>query len=437
MPSTITMPKLSPTMEVGTIVKWLIKEGAPIKAGDILFEVATDKATIEYSALDKGFLRKILVQEGQEAEVNQPVAVVTVSQNESIEGYQPEGIKTTESSMEKTKEAPKEVLKQTQEKPQTVSKQQTGLSQPSFKPSAPLENYAFEWPTEDLEGRIKASPLAKKLAKEKGIDLTSIKGTGPNQRITSKDLDKGLADTLVSLGRRAQPGQSPGAYEEETLSPMRKVIGERLQASKTFIPHFYVTQEIIVDELVSMREQLKTFNIKLSFNDFLIRALALALKQHPDINSGFNSETQKIIRFKTIDISVAVSVEGGLITPIIRFADYKNVAEISAEVKVLVQKAKENKLKPEEFQGGSFTISNLGMFGIEHFTAVINPPQACILAVGGILEKPIVKDHQVTPAHVLTVTLSSDHRVVDGVAAAKFLTTLKNLLENPSILLLG
>lgn len=428
MPTTLTMPKLSPTMENGTIVKWMKKEGDFVKAGEVLFEVATDKATAEYNALDDGYLRKILVGEQGQATVNQAVAIFTESKEESIEGYKPEG----KGEPIKAQEVPTLESKEGAPKAQATT---VGLTQPAFIPAPPLQNYKFEWPRDQVSSQILASPLAKKLAKDKGIDLASVVGTGPNGRITSEDLELSQPDAPATFGRKTPPSDAPGSYEEETLSPMRKVIAERLQASKMFIPHFYVRQTICMDELLDVREQLKTCEIKLTLNDFIVRACALALKNHPAINSGYDSSTQKIIRFKTIDISVAVSVEGGLITPILRYTDYKNLGEISSEIKYLAKKAKEGKLESHEYQGGSFTVSNLGMYGVDDFVAVINPPQAAILAIGGVREVPIVKDGKMTIGKTMTLTLSSDHRVIDGADAALFLQTVKKYLEHPAILL--
>ncbi len=423
MPITLTMPKLSPTMEEGTIVKWMKKEGDQVKEGDVLFEVATDKATVEHSSLDDGFLRQILVQEGGHAKVNQAVAVMTATQDESYEVEKPS--EPAEKSEEKPASESTENTQKTQAAP--VS----GMVQPAFVPSPPLEKYQFEWPRGKEGARVLASPLAKKLAKEKGINLSTVKGTGPNNRVVKKDLDLAHKDTPASFGSQSPPDVAPGSYVEEALSPMRKVIGERLQGSKSFIPHFYVQQTVVVDEMMKLRNQMKETGVKLTFNDFILRACALALREHPIINSGFNSKDQKIIRFETIDICVAVSIEDGLITPILRLADYKNIGELSQEVKALATLAKEGKLQPHQYQGGSFTISNLGMFGIDDFQAVINPPQAAILAIGGIVEKPVVKEGRVVVGHTMTLSLSSDHRVVDGADAASFIKTVQKYLENP------
>lgn len=431
MPFTLTMPKLSPTMEEGTIVKWRVKEDDFVKVGDVLIEVATDKATVEHSALDQGFVRKILISEGHTAKVNDPIAVFTEKKDESFTEFLAQLEKKPE-----LKEAPKKeaaISQETKAAPASTASEAKAMQQPAFTPEPPVEHYVFEFP-EELPERIPASPLAKKLAKEKGIDLNSVKGTGPSGRIVSRDLDMGQPTAKVCFGSHGVPKIAPGTYEEVPLSQMRKAIGKRLQESKTFVPHFYVSQEIDAASLVQIREQLKEGGIKLTFNDFVVRASALALRDHPEINSGFNTVNSSVIRFKTIDISIAVSIEAGLITPIIRHADYKNLGQISAEVKMLANKAKAGKLKREEYTGGSFTISNLGMFGISEFIAVINPPQAAILAIGGIQDKPVVKQGQVVPGKTLMLTLSGDHRVIDGTDAAKFLKTVQKYLENPALL---
>lgn len=438
MPFTLTMPKLSPTMEEGTIVKWHKKAGDQIAVGDVLMEVATDKATVEYQALDEGWLRQILVEEGKEATVNQPIAVFTEEQNESLEGYQAPVTTVQAKKGEKPSEAL--ALKGENEEGQEVAqtkKRDYAIQQPIFSPEPPLENYQFNYPTQQLEKRVSASPLAKKLAKEKGLDLSTVKGTGPHQRIMSRDLNKAQPTGPVTFGHREMPQIAPGSYEEQPLSPIRKIIGQRLQDSKSFIPHFYVEQTINVESLVSLREQLKDNNIKISVNDFVVRACALTLREHPNVNSGFNSANQSIIRFKTIDIAIAVNIEGGLITPIVRHADFKNMGELATEIRLLAQKAREGKLDPQDYKGGSFTISNLGMHGVSNFQAILNPPQAAILAVSGIQDVPVIHQGAVVPGKIMNVTLSVDHRVIDGVEAALFLKTLKKYLENPSLLLIS
>jgi pyruvate dehydrogenase E2 component (dihydrolipoamide acetyltransferase) len=426
MPFTLTMPKLSPTMEEGTIAKWLKKEGDKIRAGDPLFEVATDKATVEHNALDPGILRKILIKAGQSAIVNQAVAIFTLTADESIEGYQPEG------------DLPVPKVAVAASAPQETPQPSTGatMAQAAFAPEPPLAQYTFTGPQAEIEERLFASPLAKRLASMQNIDLSTIQGTGPHGRIVQRDVKLGQPNTAVTFGRRELPTLPPGTYEEEPLTPMRKVIGKRLQEAKTFIPHFYVSQTVIVDSLIHLRQELQEAGLKLSYNDFVLRATALALREHPAINSGFNSLNNTLIRFKTIDIAVAVNIPSGLITPIIRHADFKHVGLLSQEMKSLAAKAKEGSLTKEEYKGGSFTISNLGMFGITEFTAIINPPQAAILAVGGIEEKALVKSGSIVVGKTMNLTVSADHRVLDGAEVAQFLNTLKKYLERPSLLLL-
>ncbi len=433
MPFTVTMPKLSPTMEEGTIAKWHKKVGDKVEAGELLVEVATDKATVEYNALDEGYLRKIIVADGGAAVVNQPIAVFTVKANESIEGYQPEGVAPAKAKPEPAAAAAKNEAASA-EAPKAAPAM--GMQQPAFQPEPPMQKVEFDFPTGAPSARVPASPLAKKLAKEKGLDLGTVKGSGPAGRVTSRDLDLAQPDQTVGFGKREMPSVASGTYEEMALTPMRKVISQRLQQAKTFIPHIYVRQEIDAEPLAQAREQLKNGNIKVSFNDFVIRAAALALKEHPNSNSGFDSTKQSIVLFKTIDISVAVSVDGGLITPIVRYADFKNIGEITVEVKELAGRARTGKLKPEEYKGGSFTISNMGMYGITDFCAIINPPQACILAVGGIEECARVKNGVVSAGKRMNLVLSADHRVVDGAEAAKFIKTVQKYLENPSLLLI-
>jgi pyruvate dehydrogenase E2 component (dihydrolipoyllysine-residue acetyltransferase) len=420
MSFTVTMPKLSPTMEEGQIAKWHKKEGDFVEAGETLLEVATDKATVEHEALDEGYLRKILIPEGGDASVNVPIAIFTETPDESFELPKEEAKPSPPPEEEKEEEPKKEAPA-------------PSMTQPSFTPEAPLEEYKF---TPAPTGKIKASPLARKLAEEKGLDLSTITGSGPGGRIVEADLSRAQPQGPVAFDRHETPTLPPGSYHEEKLTPMRRTVGQRLQQSKSFVPHFYVTQEIDCEPMVAIRSQLKSQGVKVTFNDLILRGVALALRQHPEVNSGFNSETGQLIRFETIDISVAVSLEGGLITPIVRHADYKSVGAISAEVRDLATRARDGKLAPEEYLGGSFSISNLGMFGVSNFVAVINPPQAAILAISGIQEKPTMRKCHIVPGRQMSLTLSADHRVVDGVDAARFLVTLKGLLEAPASLLL-
>lgn len=427
MTFTLTMPKLSPTMEEGTITKWHKKVGDFVHSGDVIFEVATDKATVEHTALDEGYLRKILVDQGQSAIVNQAIAILTQKQEESIENYTPEGITPVKTPIEKSHSSSPQISS-SHPSPPSVE-----LNQPAFVPEAP-SSHTFKRSSHTNYG-IAASPLAKKLAKQKGIDLSTIKGSGPNQRIVSKDLELGQPNTPVTFGRQEAPTMLSGEFTEESLSPMRKVISQRLQAAKSFIPHFYVSLDVRAKQLLQTRTQLSAIGLKISVNDFVVRASALALREHPEVNSGFNSVNQTIIRFKTIDISIAVAVEEGLITPIVRYADYKNLGELSTEIRHLAHQAKEGKLQREDYAGGSFTISNLGMYGVSSFSAIINPPQAAILAIAAVEDRPVIENDSIKPGKVMTLTLSSDHRVLDGVIAARFLKTIQKYLENPASLL--
>ena len=415
-------------MEEGTIAKWHKKVGDKVRGGELLVEVVTDKATIEYEALDDGYLRRILVEEGKSAHVNQPIAIFTIRADENIAGYLPQEVSiqpreekaVIESSVHKTKCHPAN----------------SAMQEPAFTPEPPLTNYRFEFPQGNIAERVMASPLAKKIAQEKGLDLTTIKGSGPKGRIVSRDLTLAQPDRKITFGRRELPDVAPGTYEEIPLTPIRKVIGQRLQESKTFIPHFYLRQEIDAAPLFDIREQLKSYDITPTVNDFIIRVTALALREHPVINSGFNSVNQSVILFKTVDISVAVSVNGGIFTPIIRHADYKNIGEISVEMKELAERAKNGSLQPHEYRGGSFTISNLGMFKITEFFPIINPPQSTILGVGGMEECVRIKTNGKTViGKKMNLLLALDHRVVDGYEAAQFIKTLQKYLENPAVLL--
>lgn len=380
-------------MTSGKIAKWHVKEGDKVEAGDLLLEVATDKATIEYDAFDEGFVAKIIASEGEEVEVNQPIAIMTQEEGESIEGF----------AFEEKKEERTQSKKE-QEQPQ---------------PEKGEKKAAVREPGQ----RIKASPLAKKLAKQRGIDLATLKGSGPGGRIMKRDLE------------RAEPTEDAAqGIKEVPLSQMRKVIAQRLQEAKATIPHFYVSQDIDVERLLRSKAQMDAGELRISINDFVLRAAALALREHPVVNSGFDPKRSVVLQYESVDLSVAVTLPEGLITPIVKNADKKGLKEISREVKGLVKKAKEGKLQLEEFQGGSFTVSNMGMFGVSDFSAIINPPQCAILAVSGIQDLPIVKEGSVVAGKVMRLTLSADHRVIDGVAAATFMQTLKKLLESPALL---
>ena len=429
MPFTITLPKLSPTMESGVLVKWHKKVGDAIQPGDLLIEVATDKATVEYNALDEGVIRAILVSEGQEAQVNQPIAICTETATESIEGYQPEGVQPTP--------LPPAAVSQ---EPEAAARAPSAAAPSSRAPSStvvlkavpPLKEWHPAQSSSPVGARRSVSPYAKKLAIEKGLNPETARGTGPGGRVIARDLETAQPEALVQFASSMLPTTPPGTYVQEPLTPMRRVIAERLQASKQQIPHFYVSIEVDAEPMARCRSELAVWGVKVTFNDLVMRAAALALRHHPEINSGFDGATDAILRFQTIDIAVAVSLPQGLVTPIVRHADYKSLGELSAEVKHLATKAKEGKLLPEEYQGGSFTVSNLGMFGVSEFGAILNPPQAAILAVAAIREEPVVTQGSIVPGKRLTLTLSVDHRVIDGAQAAQFLKSLKTFLEAPT-----
>ena len=425
MSDTIPMPKLSPTMKEGTIAKWHFKEGDKVEDNSVLLEVETDKATVEYRNVTGSFyLRKILVKEREKAKLGQPIAITSQTADEKIDDLPAE-----EPSKEQT---PKETTenKQAEAPKESVPVKSSFME---FVPEEPLKGYSFPSKKNDP---ILASPLAKKLAKEKGLDLSTVHGSGPNGRIMSRDLDLTSSDTIVAFGRDTLPKETPGSYEENELSAMQNVIAQRMQGSKSSVPHFYLEQAVYVDNLLQIKSELKSCNIRITINDFVIRAVSLSLRKHKEVNSGFNSKSGKFIQFKTVDVAVAVNLpNNGLITPIIRHADFKNLGQISLEMKDLKKKALNGKLKEEEYKGGSFTISNLGAGGVDKFIAIISPPQSAILAVASIKETAVVKEGKIVVANIMNLSLSCDHRVINGAKAAMFLGDICSLLENPSLLL--
>ncbi len=407
----VKMPKLSDTMTEGVVAKWHKKVGDKVKSGELLADIQTDKATMEFESFQDGVLLHIGVEEGKGAPVDSILAIlgkggedvsaiIAADKNPSLK---PE---TTVSS--KTESAP---VKKAEEK--------TATPQPAKTKGEKKENE-----------RLKISPLARKIADEKGIDLHVLKGSGDNGRIIKRDIDKFKGS---GIGLPAAVGIE--SYTEEAVSQMRKTIAKRLGESKFSAPHFYLTMEIDMDESVKAREAINLVaGVKISFNDLVIKAVAASLRQHPKVNSSWLGD--KIRYNNHVHIGVAVAVEDGLLVPVVRFADGKTLTQIATEVRNFAAKAKDKKLQPSDWEGNTFTISNLGMFGIEEFTAIINPPDACILAVGGIKQIPVVKNGQIVPGNVMKVTLSCDHRVVDGATGSAFLKTLKQNLENP-ILMLG
>ena len=424
MAEIIRMPLMSDTMEEGNIVGWLKEVGDTIAAGDTLAEVETDKATMELDTYVDGVLLHIAVKEG-------PVPVDGII---AVIGKKGEDWKAAIAAAEGAKDS-------TSSEPATVAE---ATSAPKTDHQEAVQESASEGSS--ANGRIKASPLARSLAKGAGIDIAGIKGSGDNGRIVKRDVEAaiqtgGAAPGLPQTVQHNFPAQvfqemaQEGSYEDLPVSQMRKVIARRLGESKFSAPHFYLTVEIDMAESMKARKQINEMinPSKISFNDLVIKAAAGALRMHPAVNSSWLGD--KIRINKDINIGVAVAVPDGLLVPVIRHSDRKTLTQINGEVKMLAGKAKERKLQPEEMQGNTFTISNLGMFGIEEFTAIINPPDACIMAVGGIIEKPVVKEGNIVVGHQMKVTLSCDHRVVDGAVGSQFLQTFKALLENPVRLL--
>ncbi|MFD2037596.1 pyruvate dehydrogenase complex dihydrolipoamide acetyltransferase [Belliella marina] len=415
----ITMPKMSDTMTEGVIATWLKKVGDEIKAGDIIAEVETDKATMELESYDDGILLHIGVEAGEAVAIDGVIAVI----GEKGADYETL-IKAHKSEGGASKEAPKEEKKE-EKSPEKVEEKK---SEEPAKSSASSN-------TSTEEGRLKASPLAKKLASDKGVDISLVKGSGEGGRIVKRDVEnfdpasvKAPAATQATASSAPALGQE--SFKEEKVSQMRKVIAKRLAESKFNAPHFYLTMEINMDKAIEARKSMNEIApVKISFNDMVIKAAAAALRQHPKVNSSWLGD--KIRYNDHIHIGMAVAVEEGLLVPVIRFADSKSLSQISNEAKSLGGKAKNKELQPKDWEGNTFTISNLGMFGIDEFTAIINPPDACIMAVGGIKETVIVKNGQMVVGNLMKVTLSCDHRVVDGAVGSAFLQTFKGLLEDP------
>jgi pyruvate dehydrogenase E2 component (dihydrolipoamide acetyltransferase) len=439
MATNILMPALSPTMEEGKLAKWLVKEGDVVKSGTILAEIETDKATMEFEAVDEGRIGKILVPEGSEGvKVNAPIAVL-LEEGESADAVPaatpvpaadiPAAMKDIAAAVHA--EAPK-----------------AAPAAPAPKPAAPAQDGK----------RLFASPLARRIAAQKGIDLAALSGTGPRGRIVKADVENAKPGTKPAgaaalIAGAGVPGVAPlpdarllypaGSYEEIPHDSMRKAIAKRLSSAKTLIPHYYLTVDCSLNALMAVREKMnaaapkdkdKKPAYKLSVNDFIVKASAMALMKHPDVNASWTDTA--ILRHKDADVGVAVALDFGLITPIVFKAQAKGLVEISNEVKSLAARAREKKLKPNEYEGGGFSVSNLGMYGIKNFTSIINPPQSCIIAVGAGEERAIVVNGKIEIATVMTVTMSADHRVVDGGTGAKFLQTLKQFIEEPASMLL-
>ncbi|HXT64721.1 MAG TPA: pyruvate dehydrogenase complex dihydrolipoamide acetyltransferase [Pyrinomonadaceae bacterium] len=437
MATQVVMPKLSPTMEEGQVARWLKKEGDKVSMGEPLAEIDTDKATMEMQALSAGVLRKVLVGEGESAPLGQPIAIIGEPDediSELLKSAPPAG--AAKETVETEAKPPESEKAPAQEKP-------AAEEEPSPKPEPSTDG------RRPAVGRMLVSPIAARMAAEAGVDLSSVQGSGPGGRIIKSDIEAAMkAPKAAATGApqlrplatpKAQPGAvyGPSAYRDEPLSEMRRTIARRLVTSLGPIPHFFLTTEIEMDRAADMRQQINALypDAKVSINDVIIKVVAVALIQHPQVNASFQDKTVRF--YEHADIGVAVATENGLITPVIRAADVKSMPEIANEVRELAGRARGRKLKPEEYTGATFSISNLGMFGIDEFTAVINPPEAAILAVGAMSEKPVVKNGEIEIHKMMRVTMSCDHRVVDGAVGAQFLQTFKQILENPLYLFLG
>ncbi|MGE4327614.1 MAG: pyruvate dehydrogenase complex dihydrolipoamide acetyltransferase [Pseudodonghicola sp.] len=438
MPTEILMPALSPTMEEGTLAKWLVKEGDTVQSGDLLAEIETDKATMEFEAVDEGIVGKLLIPEGTEGvKVNTPIAVL-LAEGESVDDIAAPAVPAATAAAPSAS-APVEKVAAAE------------APAPAAAPAAPVAADG---------GRIFASPLARRIAADKGLDLSAIKGSGPHGRIVKADVEGATAAPKpaaapAAVTAPATPAAAPTLatgpstetvlkmyqdreFEEVKLDGMRKTIAARLTEAKQSIPHFYLRRDIKIDALLKFRgelnKQLESRGVKLSVNDFIIKACALALQAVPAANAVWAGD--RILQLKPSDVAVAVAIDGGLFTPVLKDAEMKSLSTLSAEMKDLALRARDRKLAPHEYQGGSFAISNLGMFGIDNFDAVINPPHGAILAVGAGVKKPVVDaNDQITVATVMSVTLSVDHRVIDGALGAQLLQAIVENLENPMLML--
>ena len=435
MATQVVMPKLSPTMEEGQLTRWLKNEGDVVSMGEPIAEIDTDKATMEMQALGSGILRKILISEGESAPLGRLIAVIAEAEEDISALLSAAASEKTKSSVDvPTVEAAQPSVDQTVAAPLTSAVvPQSGNGSRDAGRSAE-------------ERRLVVSPLAARMAAEAGIDLRNVSGSGPGGRIVKRDIEAAMTAsphpaTEPELARHLTMKRSqafrdneiagPSAYRDEPMSEMRRVIARRLVTSLGPVPHFFLTTEIEMDRAAEARGYVNELNptLKISLNDLIIKVAALALLQHPQVNSSFQEKSVRY--YEHADIGVAVAIPDGLITPIVRSADRKSVVQIASEVRELAERARARKLRPDEYTGASFSVSNLGMFGIDEFTAIINPPEAAILAVGAMSPKPVVRDGNVVVRQMMRITMSCDHRAIDGATGARFLQTFKQLLENP------
>lgn len=410
MATKILMPKLSDTMSEGVILKWRYKEGDKVKQGETLVEIESDKADMELEAYDSGILRKIVVPQGGKAPIGAAIGIIGEA-NEDISSL------LVDAPPQKSAPSPTQAM-----------------PEPSAVSAAPPRAIATpaQQPVSCGDGRVKASPLARRWAMEKKIDLRTIPGSGPQGRIIKRDIESALSGK-AGMPATSYPAIQAGTSQDVELSPIRKTIAKRMTESKQTAPHFYVTIEVDMEPAMAFREQLNNvFESKISFTDILVKACANALILHPQVNGTFLGNSMRQYGFA--HIAVAVALEDGLVTPVLKNCEQKGIGRINQELRDLVDRARNRKLKPEEYSGGTFTISNLGMFGVDEFVAIINPPEGAILAVGSIMEKPVVKGDKIVIGHTMRLTLSSDHRIIDGAVAARFLQDLRKLIENPASL---
>ncbi|MEO0312530.1 MAG: hypothetical protein RIQ89_2187 [Bacteroidota bacterium] len=420
MAEIVRMPKMSDTMTEGVVAKWHKKIGEKIKTGELVAEIETDKATMEFESFQEGVLLYRGVEEGKAAPVDGILAILG-SEGEDFN-------KLLEAEKSKVAEV---VAPAPNATPTSVAP----AKEPSVTSSSTVVTTVATAsnPVASSDGRMKVSPLAKKLAAEKGINLNTVAGSGLEGRIVKRDIDWYKPGSFVASSATSN-ALTQVKFDDTPVSQMRKTIAKRLSESMFTAPHFYLTMSINMDAIVNTRGRInEAYGLKISFNDFVVKAVAMSLKQHPKVNSSWLGETIRTNHH--VNVGIAVAVDEGLLVPVVRYADGKTLSQINAEVKDYAKRAKDKKLQPADWEGNTFTISNLGMYGIEEFTAIINPPDACILAVGGILEKAVVKNGELQVGHEMKVTLSCDHRVVDGATGASFLNTLKTFLEEPLLML--
>lgn len=438
----IEMPKLSDTMEEGVLSSWLMEEGDEVSAGDVLAQVETDKATMDLEAFDEGVLLKKVIDEGDAVPIGQLIAVIGEEDEDISDLLAEQGPGDEGAEVEEKEEAEPEPAETGAEPAAEPVDEPAGDGQIRERTPEPVPAGT------DAEGRrIKASPLARRIAQEHGVELSSVEGSGPEGRIVRRDVEARVEER--ERAPEPRPAEAPtyelsadeAAYESEDISQMRKTIARRLAESKFTAPHFYLTVDIDVEKAIEARQNLNELaeeqgRTKISFNDLITKACAHALREHPYVNASYLPEEGEIRKHNRIHVGIAVAIDEGLITPVVRDADRKGLSQIARETRELAERARNRELDPEEFEGATFTTSNLGMFGIEEFTAIINPPNSAILAIGEIRDEPVVEDGEVVPGKRMKVTLSCDHRVVDGATGAEFLRTVRSYLEEPTSLLL-